>query len=93
MSEVPLYLVHEKASPSLGPPKGPRHSPRSLLGEVPAWIETKHGHPAISWMVGHYRVTSRIRNTHPPRITIGPYAEGYSRVLLGGGVLVSEVPL
>ena len=29
----------------------------------------------------------------PPRITIGPWAKGYCRVLRGGGVLMSEIPL
>jgi hypothetical protein len=40
-----------------------------------------------------YRGTSLIRNTHPPRITVGPKAKGYCSVLLGGGGLVIEVPL
>ena len=39
----------------------------------------------------HYRGTSLIRNTHPPRITKG--AEGCCRVLRVGGVLISENPL
>ena len=35
-----------------------------------------------------YRGTSLIRNTHPPRTTLGPQAgQGYCRVLRGGGVL------
>ena len=37
--------------------------------------------------------TLLIRNTHPPRISIGPLAKGYCRVLRGGGLLMSEVPL
>ena len=32
-----------------------------------------------------YRGTSLIRNTHPDRITVGPKAQGYCRVLRGGG--------
>ena len=40
-----------------------------------------------------YRGISLIENTHPHRITIGPQAYGLGRVLRGGGVLVSEVPL
>ena len=31
----------------------------------------------------HYRGTSLIRNSHPPRTTIGPYAYSYCRVLRG----------
>ena len=31
-----------------------------------------------------YRGISFIRNNHPPRITIGPKAQGYCRVLRGG---------
>ena len=31
-----------------------------------------------------YRGTSLIRITHPPRITIGPWAQAYCRVLRGG---------
>ena len=37
--------------------------------------------------------TSLIRNSHAPRTTIGPWAKAYCRVLGGGGVLMSEVPL
>ena len=40
-----------------------------------------------------YRGTWLIRNTHPPRTTIGPQAKGLCRVLRGGGVLMSEAPL
>ena len=40
-----------------------------------------------------YRGTSLIRNTHPPRITIGPEAKGCFRVLRKGGGLMSEVLL
>ena len=36
--------------------------------------------------------TSLIRDTHPLRITIGPYAKDYCRVP-GEGVLMSEEPL
>ena len=39
------------------------------------------------------RGTLRIRNTHPPRITIDPWASGYCRVLGEGGGVMSEVPL
>ena len=34
---------------------------------------------------GEHRGTSLIRNTHPPGITTVPCAQGYCRVLLGGG--------
>jgi hypothetical protein len=47
----------------------------------------------VSTYVQGRRVTSLIRNTQPPRITIGPSAQGYCRVLRGGGGLMSEVPL
>ena len=40
-----------------------------------------------------YRGISRIRNTRPQRITIGLWAKDYCRVLRGGGVLMSEVPM
>ena len=39
------------------------------------------------------RGTSLMRNTHPPRITIGPSASGYCRVLRGGMFLMSKLPL
>ena len=29
----------------------------------------------------------------PPRITIGPWVWGHCRVLRGGGVIMSEIPL
>ena len=50
------------------------------------------GHQVLTRCVG-YRGTSLIRNTHPPRIATGPRAEGSCRVLRGGGVLMSELPL
>jgi hypothetical protein len=40
-------------------------------------------------LVRPYRCTSLIRNTHPPWIIIGPLAQGYCRVLLGGGLALS----
>ena len=46
--------------------------------------------------MGHspgYRVTSPIRNTHPNRITVGPWAQGYCKVLRGGVFLMDEMPL
>ena len=39
-----------------------------------------------------YRDTFLIANTHPPRITLGPWAQGYRRVSRGC-CLMSEVPL
>ena len=50
------------------------------------------GRGCLQGRVG-YRGTSLTRNTHPPRITLGPLALGYCRVLRGGGVLMSEVAL
>ena len=40
-----------------------------------------------------YRSTSLIRKAHPPRITLGPYAQAYCRVLGGGRFLMSEAPI
>ena len=40
-----------------------------------------------------YRGTSLISNTHPPRTTIGPKVQVCCRILRGGGVRMSEVPL
>ena len=48
---------------------------------------------ADSHDVQGYRGTSLTRNTHPHRITIGPWTWGYCRVLPGGVFLMSEVPL
>ena len=41
-----------------------------------------------------YKGTALIKNTQPPKITIGAWAWGCCRILRGvGGVLMSEVPL
>ena len=39
-----------------------------------------------------YRGTSLIRNTHFPRIPIGPETKGYCKVLRGAGRVACEVP-
>ena len=41
----------------------------------------------------HYRGTSIMRSSPPPRTTIGPYVWSYCRVLRGGVLLMSELPL
>ena len=57
---------------------------RFLMSEVPLWSRA---------FQATHRGTSRIVDSTVPRITIGPQAKAYCRVLRGGLSLMSEVLL
>ena len=69
MSKVPLYSLAQlqERIPPLGYPK----SPASFLGSGEDEDAPVYYLPTVTFG-SPYRGTSLIRNTHPPRITIGP---------------------
>ena len=71
----------EQWSQSSGSNVIPRRARPGLAGLRPHILQP------TGQLASTYRGTSLMKNTPPPRITLGPNASGYCRVLRGGGFL------
>ena len=108
MSEVPLHYDPHSAEivgqrdALLTPSQPPCTPARERTGPPRGrWARLGTDRPASGRTAGGvvdtttaavYRGTSRMRNSQPPRISIGPWAYAYGRVLRGGCFLYARYP-